>query len=312
MAESKAAPRICARCGANFQGKGPAKYCPSCKPLVVRENNYRAQQRFRSGEALKRGKTVPCAVCGAPFTRGSGRQHLCAECARRRAAEQKLDSFRRARAAEQPPSEEKQPPTKRGIAKRIVSTGDRSGYLEAVEYVDGQLRCICHKCGRDYMVRPGYFKRYSECRVCRRYAKRIKIGQVYNNAILVLERTEERYRDMDYYYRCRCLLCGKEKILRGAAIRKNRSCGCRPADPADKQAQGAAGAAATVGDSGTQLYVATRETANRGNTTGYRWVHVLHREDGREWIFASFMFRHQKYYKGGFDSRECAYEWALK
>lgn len=194
------------------------------------------------------------------------------------------------------------------MSTRKIAPGTRSGDLEAVEYVGGQLRCLCHKCGNSYMVRPGRFGQYTACRACRN-PNAVQVGHTYGN-ILVLARTAERY-GTEPTYRCRCLLCGREITLRSGAVRKNRSCGCAPPSPEAQQAAGAAGVAATVAN-GTQLYVATRESPNAGNKTGYRWVRVLKLPNGNDWIFATFRFRGETYYRGGFETKASAYEWALE
>lgn len=188
--------------------------------------------------------------------------------------------------------------------KRLIAPHERSGFLEALEYTsDGMLRCLCRKCGGEYAVRPARFRSHSECDVCRR---KIQIGEQYHG-LLVIGLSGERYGSEPLYL-CRCLFCGKEIKLRPYAVLRNKSCGCTVDATAIRSAS-MKGVEKSIA-AGTQLYVATKESPNSNNETGFRWVRVLKRR-GKEFIFASFTFRGQRYYRGGFSNKESAYEWAL-
>lgn len=73
----------CKDCGAQFWGKGCAKFCGSCRSR--REKECQARQRARKKEA-KRTNAPPdqkvCAQCGAPLP--SIRHKYCEDCARKR------------------------------------------------------------------------------------------------------------------------------------------------------------------------------------------------------------------------------------
>lgn len=70
--------RVCARCGAEFEGYPRSKYCPQCKPEVEREQ---AKER-RKRKPRKIGSEDICEVCGKPYIVKSGLQKYCPECAK--------------------------------------------------------------------------------------------------------------------------------------------------------------------------------------------------------------------------------------
>ena len=70
--------RVCARCGAEFEGYPRSKYCPQCKPEVERE---KAAER-RKRKPRKIGSEDICEACGKPYIVQSGLQKYCPECAK--------------------------------------------------------------------------------------------------------------------------------------------------------------------------------------------------------------------------------------
>lgn len=70
--------RVCARCGAEFEGYPRSKYCPKCKPEVEREQ---AAER-RKHKPRKIGSEDICEACGKPYIVKSGLQKYCPECAK--------------------------------------------------------------------------------------------------------------------------------------------------------------------------------------------------------------------------------------
>lgn len=70
--------RVCARCGAEFEGYPRSKYCPQCKPEVEREQ---AAER-RKHKPRKIGSEDICEACGKPYIVKSGLQKYCPDCAK--------------------------------------------------------------------------------------------------------------------------------------------------------------------------------------------------------------------------------------
>lgn len=113
----------------------------------------------------------------------------------------------------------------------------------------------------------------------------------------------------DRVYLCRCRICGKEKLFPACTIRGLvKSCGCKAHDPEKLKKASKQGVLASCID-GCNVYTATRTAPDSDNTTGYRWVRVQ-RWKGKGYISAVFYIRGQRYYRGGFLSREAAYVWA--
>lgn len=82
--ESVYRPRICTRCGIEYDGFPASKYCPDCRLEVQRERN---RARRRTGAARKIGSTDLCVKCGKPYIVNSGNQRFCADCAKVEVAE---------------------------------------------------------------------------------------------------------------------------------------------------------------------------------------------------------------------------------
>lgn len=70
--------RVCARCGAEFEGYPRSKYCPHCKPEVEREKAAARRKR----KPRKIGSEDICEACGKPYIVKSGLQKYCPECAK--------------------------------------------------------------------------------------------------------------------------------------------------------------------------------------------------------------------------------------
>lgn len=139
--------------------------------------------------------------------------------------------------------------------------------------------------------------------------KKVKIlpGKSFG-AVTVVRESGSKYRTMKKWI-VRCSVCGNEKEMRSSSILRNpKSCGCAMVQPHRLAEASKAAVSVNVKD-GVQLYVATKETPNKGNGTGFRWVRVLHRKN-RDWFFANFRLQGKTYYKGGFSSAESAHEWA--
>lgn len=80
MDDARIRPRVCAVCGRTFLDFPRAKYCPDCKPEVLREQSRATKQR---GTARPLGSTDLCVACGKPYIVNSGRQRYCKDCAER-------------------------------------------------------------------------------------------------------------------------------------------------------------------------------------------------------------------------------------
>lgn len=120
----------------------------------------------------------------------------------------------------------------------IDLTGQTFGRLTAVRYLGrSRWECKC-ACGNTHTVDAGNLKRgrVTSCgcaardsghRNAQKMAERKNISGKTINSILVLNRTE-RKQGSQYYYHCKCLLCGKEFDAVGAAIVRGdtKSCGC--------------------------------------------------------------------------------------
>ena len=171
--------------------------------------------------------------------------------------------------------------------------------------------CECLRCGRHFVAK-GYkltAKQQKDCGCSYAERKADLSGKTFG-ALIVLRRSGSGPSG-DVLYTCRCSICGREKDFPACTIKNNpKSCGCMHYDPKRLNSMSALGVAKAVRD-GTNIYTATRETPNANCSRPFRWVRVLDRRP-TPFIFVQFKIKGKRYYKGGFDSPESAYQWALK
>lgn len=201
----------------------------------------------------------------------------------------------------------------------VVQPGKVYGSLEVLRRAGAtksglaKWACRCRKCGgtcvvvgRDLTTGRGSWKK-KDCG-CTERKKEIGVGKTFG-ALTIIRESETAYRTTKKWV-VRCAVCGTEKEMLSSSIRRcPRSCGCLPRTE-HKTAVKAGMAAIPVNvQKGVQVYVATKDTPNRDNLRGYRWVRVINR-NGRQWIYALFQVQGKKYYRGGFNSLESAHDWA--
>lgn len=215
------------------------------------------------------------------------------------------------------------------MSKARGLAGQQFGELEVIGRAAGKApgggslwNCLCRRCGKECQI-PGRRLtsgagkwRPTDCG-CKAAEKRIAPGTQFG-AVTVLRESGERYRTMKKWV-VRCSVCGKEKeMLSSSILRKPKSCGCMPTSPDAIKAAADMAIPHNIrrgveGEHGNiQVFVATKETPNKNNEiSGYRWVHVVRRK-GKEWFYAKFQIGGIVFYRGGFERRESAYEWAKK
>lgn len=108
------------------------------------------------------------------------------------------------------------------------------------KYIPSSCLCECIKCGKQYYKRPVELLNGKgnscRCQTNKATSQRnkekssVKVGNIYNN-IVVLEdlgfRTQTRGRK-ESWYRCKCLLCGREDYeINGTNVKNVKSCGCQ-------------------------------------------------------------------------------------
>lgn len=171
--------------------------------------------------------------------------------------------------------------------------------------------CECLRCGRHFVAK-GYkltAKQQKDCGCSYAERKADLSGKTFG-ALTVLRKSGVD-RSGNALYVCRCALCGNEKTFPANTVKsKPKSCGCQHYHKELLMSMSKAGVKKTISD-GINLYTATREKANAGKAIPLRWVRVLDRRP-TPFIFAYFIIKGKRYYKGGFDSPESAYQWALK
>lgn len=204
--------------------------------------------------------------------------------------------------------------------KKLELAGHRFGQVEVVSLAgispagETLWNCRCLRCGRDFIAAGSrlHGERPRKDCGCSYAARNADLSGRRFGAMEALHRSGTSSHG-DALYLCRCLLCGREKNLPATVLKRApKSCGCIPVRFArDKRtaAASAAGVAKSIVD-GCNVYTATRTTPNSDNTTGYRWVRVQHRGNG-DFIFASFVIKGKRYYRGGFSTPSSAYAWAV-
>jgi hypothetical protein len=135
-------------------------------------------------------------------------------------------------------------------AMEEVQIGDIYGLMEILEknvkdpnskakYVPMACKCKCIECGKQYYKRPTDLKKGKSsscrCQTDKATAERnklnstVKVGNIYNN-IQILE--DLGYREQtrgkkESWYRCKCLICGREDYeVNGTNVKYVKSCGC--------------------------------------------------------------------------------------
>lgn len=120
-------------------------------------------------------------------------------------------------------------------------------------------------------------------------------GMRFGN-LIAIEPVKEKYADRSICWKCRCMLCGKEKEIPVNQLKKGVqvSCGCYRANRLQK----------TNGYiEGTSLKNVFSDKVSRNNTSGYKGVF---RKRGR-WA-ACIQYKKKNYYLGSYDRLEDAVE----
>lgn len=121
------------------------------------------------------------------------------------------------------------------MGRKMEYAGKRYGDLEVIERAGttpsgaALLRCVCHRCGRECIVEGQRLtskrspKRDCGCRTAEKSAD--LTGERHGGMDVL--RREGNAPSGDKLYLCRCIYCGREKLLTASTIRKGpQSCGC--------------------------------------------------------------------------------------
>lgn len=135
-------------------------------------------------------------------------------------------------------------------------------------------RCLCHRCGNEAIIEGQRMTDKRTPKVDCGCAYREKCADLTGKTVGVLDVLEYVGigKSGDRCYRCRCHLCGCEKILPAVTIRaKLKSCGCQRYTLAKMQAMAKLAVDATIID-GVNIPAVTRTDANKNSQTGVRGV----------------------------------------